>query len=389
MSENPGMPITPRALNRSTLARQLLLRREPIGPEEALRRVVALQAQQPASPYIALWNRVEGFDPAVLDRAVRDRRAVRSTLMRLTLHLVHTEDYRPFREAMEPVLRGSRLGDACFRASGLTADDVRALLPGLLRYAEQDRSADELRGMLAELTGAPMESAAWRMLRQYAPLWHAPAGGPWSFGTRQSYAAAAGGFVPRTDPGAAAEGLRTMLLRYLQGFGPATVADMAQFAMVPQNRVRPALQALGDRIERLEGPGGAVLHDLPGAPRPDPGTPAPPRLMAMWDSTLLVYADRSRVIPPAYRKTVIRVNGDVLPTVLVDGYVAGVWRPRGTAVEVGAFHPLPEETWRALEPEARSLAALLAGRDPAAYRRYDHWWTKGIPAAEVRLLAAD
>ncbi|NUK46260.1 winged helix DNA-binding domain-containing protein, partial [Streptomyces lunaelactis] len=122
--------------------------------------------------------------------------------------------------------------------------------------------------------------------------------------------------------------------------------------------------------------------------RPGPGvpkTPAPPRLMAMWDSILLAYADRSRVIPPAYRPLVIRRNGDVLPTLLVDGHVAGVWRPADGGIEATAFHPLSSATWDGLAAEAQSLTALLSDREAAVYSRYHHWWAK-LPEAEVRML---
>ncbi|MFJ1578271.1 winged helix DNA-binding domain-containing protein [Streptomyces sp. NPDC088182] len=382
------MSISAHALNRATLARQLLLGREPLDVEDGLRRVVALQAQQPASPYIALWNRLSGFDPAGLDTALAGRRAVKATLMRLTLHAVHAEDYRAFREAMEPTLRGSRLGDSRFTASGLTVDTTTALVADLLHYAEQPRTVAELGGRLRARLGAPMEPAAQRMLRQYAPLWHAPTGGPWSFGTRPSYVAADTRPV-LAEPDVAAGSLRTLIRRYLEGFGPASVADMAQFALVQRARVRTALTALAGELEQLEGPDGTVMYDLPGAPRPAEDTPAPPRLMAMWDSTLLAYADRSRVVPPAYRKHVTRVNGDVLPTLLVDGYVAGVWRAVDGGIEATAFHPLPGRVWEGLAAEARSLMSLLATRDPRVYGRYDHWWTKGLPGAETRLLPGD
>ncbi|MFD6341202.1 winged helix DNA-binding domain-containing protein [Streptomyces sp. NPDC060131] len=382
------MSISAHALNRATLARQLLLGREPLDVEDGLRRVVALQAQQPASPYIALWNRLSGFDPAGLDTALAGRRAVKATLMRLTLHAVHAEDYRAFREAMEPTLRGSRLGDSRFTASGLTVDTTTALVADLLHYAEQPRTVAELGGRLRARLGAPMEPAAQRMLRQYAPLWHAPTGGPWSFGTRPSYVAADTRPVP-AEPDVAARSLQTLIRRYLEGFGPASVADMAQFALVQRARVRTALTALAGELEQLEGPDGTVMYDLPGAPRPAEDTPAPPRLMAMWDSTLLAYADRSRVVPPAYRKHVTRVNGDVLPTLLVDGYVAGVWRAVDGGIEATAFHPLPGRVWEGLAAEARSLMSLLATRDPRVYGRYDHWWTKGLPGAETRLLPGD
>jgi hypothetical protein len=109
--------------------------------------------------------------------------------------------------------------------------------------------------------------------------------------------------------------------------------------------------------------------------------------MAMWDSILLAYADRSRVIPPDYRKVVTRINGDVLPTLLVDGHVAGVWRAIEDGIEVSAFHPVAENDWAALAAEARSLRAFLSGREPRVYSRYDHWWAK-LPDADVRVLSA-
>lgn len=383
--------ITERALNRSTLARQLLLQRQPLGAEDAVRRVVALQAQQPASPYVALWNRVAGFRAADLDAALAAFRVVKSTLMRITLHAVHADDYAAFRAAVEPTVRGARLRDPRFKASGLTESDADALLPELLARAEVAGGARELGEWLRARAGIGRESAptAWRMLRQYAPLWHVPVeGAPWSYvsGAGQRYVSAGAAHRPALrDEEAVAEGMRALVRRYLAGFGPASVADIAQFGLVQKGRVRAAL---GDDLEELPGPGGSVLYDVPGAVRPSEEVAAPPRLLPMWDSVLLAYADRGRVLPPGYRKQVTRVNGDVLPTVLVDGYVAGVWRmaPDGSGIEVSAFHPLTGQVWEALEEEARGLRGLLAERDEAAYRRYDHWWVKGLPVVEAKVF---
>jgi hypothetical protein len=378
------MTITAQELNRATLARQMLLGRQPASVADAVRQVVALQAQHPASPYLALWNRLAGFQPASLDAAILGQRVVRSTLMRITMHAVHAADYRVFREAMEPTLRASRLGDPRFKVCGLTLDEADALVPDLLDFTGQPRTAAECRAWLEQRLGAPVQPSAWRMLRQYAPLWHVPAGGPWMFGTQPPYAAAS----PRpvlADPGAADASLQILIRRYLEGFGPASVADMAQFALVQRARARKAVQALAAEVEQLEGPGGIVLYDIPGAPRPAEGTPAPPRLMAMWDSVLLAYADRGRLIPPGYRQHIARTNGDVLPTLLVNGYVAGLWRPTGEGIEAAAFHPLPGEAWDGLAAEASALTEFLADREPEVYRRYNHWWAE-LPAHEIRML---
>ena len=377
------MRLTARELNRATLARQLLLDRASLSVADAVGRVVALQAQLPASPYLALWNRLAGFDPAELDAAFARHQVVRAQLMRVTMHAVHAADHQAFREAMDPALRASRLGDPRFTSSGLTLADAHVLTGGLLDFAGQPRTDAECEAWLAGRLGRPVSPLAWRMLRQYAPLWHTPTGGPWSFGSR-AYVAPR----PRpvlADAEASDAALRALVRRYLEGFGPASIADMARFSLIQRTRVRAAAQALGDSLVELEGPDGAVLYDVPGGLRPTGDVPAPPRLMAMWDSILLAYADRGRVIAPGYQKLVTRTNGDVLPTVLVDGYVAGVWRAVPEGIEVTAFHALPGFVWAGLGAEARALVPFLADREPEVYRRYHHWWGK-LPEAETRLL---
>jgi hypothetical protein len=379
------MPITPRGLNRATLGRQLLLARVGLDVVTATRHIVAVQAQHPASPYLALWNRIAEFDAAELDAAFAGFAVVKSNMVRMTLHATVAEDYRAFREATEPSLRGAMLG-RYFAVNGLSLGDGDALTSELCAFAERPRTAAECATWLEQRLGARSHRTAWRGLRQYAPLWRVPDRRPWSFDTNPSYVAPA--TLPTlADTDVANMSLRTLIRRYLAGFGPASVADMALFAQVQRARAKAAVRALGEELERLEGPGGTVLYDLPGSRLPDEDTPAPPRLLGMWDNVLLAHVDRDRVIPPAYRKHVTRTNGDVLPTLLVDGYVAGVWRQVEAGIEATAFHPLSDEVWDALAAEARSLLALLGERDRRVYGRYDRWWTE-LPAAEVRVLVA-
>ena len=373
------MTLSARQLNRATLARQLLLRREPLAPTDAVRRVVALQAQEPASPYIALWNRLAPFDPAGLDAAFTAHALVRATLMRITLHAVHAEDYARFHAAMVPTLRASRLNDTRYTTTGLTVADADAMVPPLLDLLTQPRARAEVETLVAERLGRG-EPRMWWALRTFAPLMHAPTGGPWLFRPRSAFVAAR----ERLPPESRDEARQWLVRRYLEAFGPASVQDVGQFTLLARPVVRDALAALDGDLVQLQGPDG-VLFDVPGAPIPDEDEAAPPRLLPMWDSALLAYFDRSRIIPPEYRRVVIRVNGDVLPTVLVDGYVAGVWRSMETGIEVSAFHPLTDETWTALAAEAADLMAVLADREPLVYRRYAHWWAK-LPEADVRLL---
>ncbi|MGI9609729.1 MAG: winged helix DNA-binding domain-containing protein [Acidimicrobiia bacterium] len=375
------MPISRRQLNRATLARQSLLCRESGTAVEAVRSAVALQAQEPASPYLALWNRVEGFDAADLDNAFATQSVVKASLMRITLHAVAGEEYTTFHEAMVRNLRASRLNDRRFTSTGYSTPDADALVPWLLRQLTTPRTGPEIEAALAERLGRDPERLWWA-IRTFAPIAHAATGGPWSFARRPSYRPA-----PREPArGSAHVALQQLILRYLEGFGPASAQDFGQFALQRQAEIKPAIEALSDELVRLEGPEGQTMWDMRGGAIPHGDVEAPPRLLGMWDSILLAYADRSRVIPEAYRSTVIRRNGDVLPTLLVDGHVAGVWRPIEGGIEARAFHALTPHHWEGLAAEASALLAFLADRDPTVYGRYGRWWDF-IDAAETRLLA--
>lgn len=375
------MRLSLRRLNRATLARQSLLVREPGNVVDAVRRIVALQAQEPASPYLALWNRVHAFDPAELDAAFLRFEIVKAPLMRVTLHAIAADDRDAFHAAMRQVLRASRLNDRRFLATGLAPRDVDALLPRLVDLADRPRTRPEIEAWLAERFGGPPDPFVWHALRTVAPLVHAPSDvEPWAFGRTPRFVAAPDAHGDE-DPSA---GRRRLTLRYLRAFGPASRRDLAQFSLLRQSDLRPVLEALGDELVHMEGPDGAPLLDVPGAPLPDEDTPAPPRLLGMWDSVLLAYADRSRVLSSAYRAQVIRRNGDVLPAVLVDGTVAGVWRPVPNGIEITAFHDLPKVAWDGLEEEASALAAFLTERDESAYRRFGHWW-KNLPREPARV----
>jgi hypothetical protein len=380
------MTVSARALNRTTLTRQLLLERTSLPVSEAVRRVVALQAQHPASPYLALWNRLHGFDASELDRAFDEYTIVKSNVPRMTLHAIHADDFRAFREALEPSLRGAKLHDRRFRVSGLTLDDADALIAPLYDFASEPRTAAACEAWLEDRVGAEARRPAWWGLRQYAPLLRAPGDEPWRFDQRISYVAPP---VRPTlaDAATSARSLATLIRRYLAGFGPATVADIGLFCMVYRGKAKEAIDAHGGDLERLEGPNGQVLYDVPGAPYADEDVPAPPRLLGMWDNVLLAHDDRDRVIPPEYRAHVTRKNGDVLPTLFVDGYVAGVWRAVDDGIEATAFHRLADEVWAVLDAEAAALLKLIADREPGVYGRYGHWWEKlDGAAAETRVL---
>ena len=159
--------------------------------------------------------------------------------------------------------------------------------------------------------------------------------------------------------------------------------------MLRMPTVGPAFAELDDELVRHRGPGRAPLFDVVDGVAPDADIAAPPRLLPMWDSVLLAHVDRTRIIDDSVRSVVIRSNGDVLPTVLVDGRVAGVWRTVPDGVEVRSFAPggasWSRGVWEGIESEVHRLAAFAGERRPIIDDRYSRWWAD-VPSTETRLL---
>ena len=376
---NPSAAVTERQLNRTTLGRQGLLQRQPGSCRQVVRQVVGLQAQDPVSPYLALWNRVEGFDPAELDDSFSRRLLVKASLMRITLHVVDRDDFGGYHAAMAASLRTARLNDKRFVPSGLSHDAVDALWPDLAEFLAHSRTEPEIEAWLATRVPGDPEVAWWGM-RTFARVARIPTGGPWGF---RSIAYEAPELPGMASP---ESGVEALLLAYLRGFGPATALDFARFTLLRSPVVKQALTALADRLVRVPGPAGEPLWDLAGLPLLAEDTPSPARLLPMWDNLFLGHVNSTRLLPPEFRPLVVRVNGDILPTLLVDGLVAGVWRVVGGRIEATAFQPLSPAQWRDLEGEAERLKTFLESRELGVYTRSHHWWTTGLPGG-ARFLA--
>jgi winged helix DNA-binding protein len=348
--------LTPRELNRATLARQLLLRRQRLAVPGAVERIGGLQAQKVTAPYLGLLARLEGFTHGTLTRALEGRRVVKATLMRGTLHLVSADDYLGLAPALQPTL------DVMWRRYAPEADrvDYAELVQATLAFAAEPRTGPELRDFVAGLCGAEATAAenVWWRIRTNAPLLRLPPDGVWGGGPRVWIGTAHSwlGRAPAQDAEGATEALA---LRYLAAFGPARVADLCQWSGLPAAPIRAAVPRLEPRLRRFRDQQGRELLDVRRAPLPDGDTPAPARLLAMWDSTLLAYEERTRILPEEYRKVVVDKRGDVAQTILVDGGVAGIWRVDGGRVRLEPFAPLPRSARRELEEEAARVEAFL------------------------------
>jgi hypothetical protein len=194
-------------------------------------------------------------------------------------------------------------------------------------------------------------------------LVHVPPSGTWKWHGKPSYIDARV-WLPNADSPGPEAGLRIAAERYLAAYGPASATDFGKWVGQPRvSRIKAALAALEDRLVRYTGPDRRELVDLATHDVPDGDVPAPARFLARWDSVLIGYDVRDRIIPEAYRPAVIKKNGDFLPTFLIDGFVAGLWSAettKGTAVlRLEPFRKVENAGRAALEDEAERLIRFI------------------------------
>ncbi len=346
--------LSTRALNRALLARQLLLERSGLSIARAVDRVGGLQTQYAPSAYVALWSRLRGFRREALTRALERRRVVQATLLRTTIHIVSAEEFHLYaagvrRSRQEWWLRIHREMDR--------KEIERAAARVRRHLANGPARAPRLAELLAE-EGFP--AIAMSGVGLWVDLVRVPPSGTWVHRRADLYGLADEwlGRADRriTEP----EGVEHLVRRYLGGFGPGSTDDVARWAGVPTTLVRPLMERLPLRSLRSED--GGRLFDLPRAPLPDPDAFAPVRFVHTWEAMLLAHARRAQVLPERFRERVFNTKTPhSMATFLVDGAVAGTWSYRDGRVAVEPFEPLPRAARRAVDEEARALAAFHEG----------------------------
>lgn len=346
-----------RALNRAFLARQMLLQRESMPPVKAVERLIGMQAQQPRPPFIGLWTRLEAFERDGLLRALQAREVVRATLMRATLHLMSAKDYVAFRGALEPALSGAMRTIVQSRGASV---DMQAVVEAARQcFREKPQTFSELRSTLSTRFPDVDERAMGYIARTALHLVMVPEDGEYGFGGDTKFALASTWLKQPTESDNHVEDL---VLRYLAAYGPATAADAQTWSGLP--KLKPVFEALRSRLAILHDEEGRELFDVPEGFRPDERTPAPVRFLPAFDNAILSHADRSRIIADEYRGRVCTKNLQVLPTVLVEGFVEGTWSISATkktaTLTISPFQALARNAKQDLVREGELLLPFVA-----------------------------
>ncbi|MEU3791670.1 winged helix DNA-binding domain-containing protein [Streptomyces fructofermentans] len=354
-----------RALNRATLARQLLLDRADLPVPDAVAHLGGLQAQEPQEPFVGLWSRLRAFDPAVLSDLVSGRSLVRTHLMRRTVHLVTADDVVAWRSRHDAMLRQRVLGTYRRELEGVDLDELAAAGRALMADGEP-RSAAELVEVLAERWPAPGRRPLGEMVvAALVPMAQVPPRGLWRTRAGVRNVLLSSWLGREIDP-PAADGSdpagRALVRRYLGAFGPAATADLRAWSGLAG--LPAAVAGLREELVAFRDERGRELLDLPDAPRPDPGTPAPVRFLPAFDNALLGYQDRGRIVDDEHKG--LSVAGERV--VLLDGRVAATWNVEAGTVAVTPLRAFSRPERAAVAEEARALAAFLSDGESRGVR---------------------
>lgn len=348
-------PISQRALNRATLARQMLMRREDRPIVETVERLGGLQSQSTHSWYIGLWDRLDSFDPNQVAALIESRELVRSGVQRSTIHLLSAADclaWRPLHDSVVSGPLGSRKADL----AGLDLEEVCAEATAILEA--EPLTAAELGRRLGAKWPERDPSALASVARFKLALIQVPPRGVWGK-TGQAKHSTAQHWLGRQLAGEPSAD--DLVLRYLGAFGPASVIDAQAWSGV--TRLGAVFERLRPRLETFTDEQGKELFDLPDAPRPDPETSAPLRFLYDFDNLLISHADRSRFL--ARGKNLLELWGrhkGVPGSVLIDGTVEATWtfarQKKEVALEVLPYRRLGKATRSELEAEGDRLLAF-------------------------------
>jgi Winged helix DNA-binding domain len=343
-----------RALNRTLLGRQLLLERAERAPADVVEHLVGLQAQVPIDPYVALWTRIDGFDPLELSGMLEGRRAVRTGYLRGTLHLVSARDMLAHYPLVADI--GARSWKSTQFSKQLAGIDIDAVVAAArATLEERPQTTSELGAALAQLWPDRESTALAYAARYLLPLVQVPPRGLWGRTGRPTNTTAE---TWLGSPMAEHASIEDLLLRYLAAFGPATVGDMRVWSWL--TGLREVVDRLRPRLRTFRDDAGRELFDVLDGPIVDEGVPAPIRFLPQYDNVFLSHEDRSRILSPTITIAELIWRGGVL----VDGFVGAAWRmervKRQATMTVTRYVRVDVAQQAAMEQEADRLLRFLA-----------------------------
>jgi hypothetical protein len=329
--------------------------------------VGGIQAQVMSAAELSLWTRRRSTTRAEVQAALWQRRdLVKTTSMRMTLHLIAARDFQLYISAMKSssmahVERMLRRTGASAKHIGMMIETVmEALTDGPKTQQEllaraREKAETGMRKWLQH-TWSAMRPAILEGLVCYGP----PRGAEVTFVRVDQWLPA-----QKSIDGDAAR--LQLARRFLAAYGPATHRDFAKWSGLGTVLAKRAFDDLAGVVESVlvdSIPNVTLRRDV--AAISEASVSDAPRLLPSFDTFLLAHASKDHVIAPAFYKRVYRNQGWISPVVIVRGRAIAVWfleeRTRASTVDVRPFAALDRRTRAGIDAEAQALGRFLGRR---------------------------
>jgi hypothetical protein len=363
---------------RARLVSRHRLDRTAADPLEAVAGVVALHSSDPVSPYLASWARVElPFEIGSLDDLLFDERSLwRLHAMRRTLFVVDARDGPMFQAAVGQRVAArewARLKKML--STDMTPEEIEPFLRSMVDEVGQiladgvprrtTELADAVPGLRREIAvgsgkwagRVPLSSRLLYLMAMEGGIVRGRPAGSWR-SSQYQWVATGSWFAALPDPMAPAVGRATLLARYLASFGPATATDIKWWTGWSMGETRAALEAAGAVPVSLDEGEGWVLDGDFEAP------PLGSRVVAFLpglDSTPMGWKERAWYLA-GHGPALFDRNGNVGPTVWLDGRIVGGWGQRPDhRIDFRILEEVDPDAARLIEERAQELTGWLDG----------------------------
>jgi uncharacterized protein YcaQ len=355
------------------VARHHLAGSERVGLVDVCRDIGGVQAQLMSAAEQQLWTRRRASTRAEIQSALWETRAlVKTTCMRLTLHLLAASDVPLYITALKSssmtTMYGhlARVGGGPKHAANMIATVMDALADGPKTQrdliARAKNAADPSMRKWLQFSWTALRPAIIEGLICYGP----PQGNEVTFVRVDRW-------LPRAGTVDDEEARRELVRRFLAAFGPATVRDFMKWSGIKAAEARRAWTSLDDELAAVSVDGATqwlLRRDL--AALADHAPDGSLRLLPSFDPFLLAHATKDHLIEKRHYKRVYRAAAWITPVVLVDGRVAGIWsietRGKAMAADVRLFAPASRATRAAIDRETAALGVFLGTKCDARVR---------------------
>lgn len=306
---------TPEIL-RQRLYRQQLIDHNLHKPEDVVRWLGAVQAQDYLNALWGIGQRLDDSSEQAVEQAIEDKAIVRTWPMRGTLHFVVAEDVRWMLKYLTPrvikrtasIYRGAGLDDATFKKAGKVFERV-------LRDGQQ-LTRPELYEALEKSKIDPGN------VRGLHILGHLAQEGLICFGPRrgkQPTITLLDEWLPVAKIPSQAEAMAKLARLYFQSHGPATIKDFAWWTGLSLTEATQAFESVKEDFESYK-VDDRVLWCSPEKIPAGAGVPKDAFLMSVYDEYGIAYKDRSDLSGP-------KITTPIINTILVvKGKVVGTWK---------------------------------------------------------------